>query len=35
MYVSIVAVAALGYVSDRLLLLARHRLLAWQEAASA
>src|SRR5439155_638299 len=35
MYVSIVAVAALGYASDRLLLLARRRALAWQEAGSA
>jgi ABC-type nitrate/sulfonate/bicarbonate transport system permease component len=32
MYVSIVAVAVLGYASDRLLLLVRRRLLAWQEA---
>lgn len=35
MYVSIVAVAALGLVSDRLLLLARRHLLAWQEATPA
>ena len=35
MYVSIVAVAALGYASDRLLLLARRRALAWQEPGSA
>jgi len=32
MYVSIVAVAALGYASDQLLLLARRRVLAWQAA---
>ena len=32
MYVSIVAVAALGHASDQLLLLARRRVLAWQEA---
>jgi ABC-type nitrate/sulfonate/bicarbonate transport system permease component len=35
MYVSIVAVAALGYASDRLLLLVRHRVLGWQEAGAA
>jgi ABC-type nitrate/sulfonate/bicarbonate transport system permease component len=34
MYVSIVAVAALGCASDQLLLLARRRVLAWQEATS-
>ena len=34
MYVSIVAMAALGYASDQLLLLARRRVLAWQEATS-
>ncbi|PYM99571.1 MAG: hypothetical protein DME07_19110 [Candidatus Rokuibacteriota bacterium] len=32
MYVSIVTVAALGYASDQLLLLARRRVLAWQAA---
>jgi ABC-type nitrate/sulfonate/bicarbonate transport system permease component len=32
MYVAIVAIAALGYASDQLLLLARRRALAWQEA---
>jgi ABC-type nitrate/sulfonate/bicarbonate transport system permease component len=32
--VAIVAVAVLGYVADRLLLLIRRRALAWQEAAS-
>src|SRR5438876_4931169 len=32
MYVAIVAVAALGYASDQLLLLARRRVLAWQAA---
>ena len=31
MYVSIAAVAALGYASDRFLLLARRRVLRWQE----
>lgn len=35
MYVSIVAVAALGYASDQLLLLVRRRVLAWQEAGRA
>ena len=35
MYVSIVAVAALGYASDRVLQLVRHRVLAWQETAAA
>jgi len=34
MYVAIVAVAALGYASDRLLLLVRRRALAWQEVTS-
>jgi ABC-type nitrate/sulfonate/bicarbonate transport system permease component len=34
MYVAIVAVAALGYASDQLLLLLRRRLLAWQAATS-
>jgi ABC-type nitrate/sulfonate/bicarbonate transport system permease component len=34
MYVAIVAVAALGYAGDQLLLLARRRVLAWQEVAS-
>ena len=34
MYVSIVAVTALGCASDQLLLLARRRVLAWQEATS-
>src|SRR5262245_10318412 len=34
MYVAIVAVAVLGYASDQLLLLARGRALAWQDAAS-
>ncbi len=34
MYVSIVAIALLGYASDRLLGLTRRRLLAWQEAAT-
>src|SRR2546428_10181959 len=34
MYVSIVAVAALGYASDQLLLLVRRRILVWQEATS-
>jgi len=34
MYVAIVAVAVLGYASDQLLLLARRRVLAWQEATS-
>ena len=32
MYVSIVAIAALGYASDQLLLFARRRVLKWQEA---
>ena len=32
MYVAIVAVAALGYASDQLLLFVRRRVLAWQEA---
>jgi ABC-type nitrate/sulfonate/bicarbonate transport system permease component len=32
MYVAIVAIAALGYASDQLLLLARRRVLAWQDA---
>ena len=35
MYVSILAIAILGYASDGLLRLTRKRLLAWQEAASA
>ena len=35
MYVSIVAIAVIGYASDRVLLLARHRVLAWQEVAAA
>jgi len=35
MYVSIVAVAALGYASDRVLQLVRHRVLAWQETTAA
>jgi ABC-type nitrate/sulfonate/bicarbonate transport system permease component len=35
MYVSLVTIAILGYAGDRLLRLARHRVLAWQEAASA
>jgi ABC-type nitrate/sulfonate/bicarbonate transport system permease component len=34
MYVAIVAVAALGYASDQLLLLVRRRVLAWQDAAA-
>ena len=34
MYVAIVAVAALGYASDQLLLFVRRRVLAWQEATS-
>lgn len=34
MYVAIVAVAALGYAGDQLLLLVRRRVLAWQEVAS-
>ena len=34
MYVAIVAVAALGYASDQLLLFVRRRVLAWHEAAS-
>jgi ABC-type nitrate/sulfonate/bicarbonate transport system permease component len=34
MYVALVAVAALGYAGDQLLLLARRRVLAWQEVAS-
>ena len=34
MYVAIVAMAALGYASDQLLLLVRRRVLAWQEATS-
>jgi ABC-type nitrate/sulfonate/bicarbonate transport system permease component len=34
MYVAIVAVAALGYASDQLLLFVRRRVLVWQEAAS-
>jgi ABC-type nitrate/sulfonate/bicarbonate transport system permease component len=34
MYVAIVAVAALGYASDQLLLLLRRRVLAWQAATS-
>ncbi len=34
MYVAIVAVAALGYAGDQLLLLVRRRVLAWQDAAS-
>ncbi len=34
MYVAIVAVAALGYAGDQLLLLARRLVLAWQEVAS-
>jgi ABC-type nitrate/sulfonate/bicarbonate transport system permease component len=34
MYVAIVAVAALGYASDQLLLLFRRRVLAWQAATS-
>jgi ABC-type nitrate/sulfonate/bicarbonate transport system permease component len=34
MYVAIVAVAALGYASDQLLLLVRRRVLAWQDATS-
>jgi ABC-type nitrate/sulfonate/bicarbonate transport system permease component len=34
MYVAIVAVAALGYAGDQLLLLARRRVLAWQDATS-
>jgi ABC-type nitrate/sulfonate/bicarbonate transport system permease component len=34
MYVAIVAVAALGYASDQLLLVVRRHVLAWQEAAS-
>jgi ABC-type nitrate/sulfonate/bicarbonate transport system permease component len=32
MYVSIVAIAVLGYASDQVLLLVRRRVLAWQEA---
>jgi ABC-type nitrate/sulfonate/bicarbonate transport system permease component len=35
MYVSIVAVAVLGYASDRVLQLVRYRVLAWQEAGAA
>jgi len=35
MYVSIVAVAVLGYASDRVLQLVRHRVLAWQETTAA
>lgn len=35
MYVAIVAMAVLGYASDQLLLLARRRALAWQEAGRA
>jgi ABC-type nitrate/sulfonate/bicarbonate transport system permease component len=35
MYVAIVAVAALGYASDQLLLLVRRRVLRWQEATRA
>ena len=31
MYVAIVAVAALGYASDQLLLRVRRRVLAWQD----
>jgi len=31
MYVSLVSIAILGYAGDRLLRLARHRVLAWQE----
>ena len=34
MYVAIVAIAALGYASDQLLLLVRRRILVWQEATS-
>ena len=34
MYVAIVAVAALGYASDQMLLLVRRRVLAWQDATS-
>jgi ABC-type nitrate/sulfonate/bicarbonate transport system permease component len=34
MYVAITAVAALGYASDQLLLLARRRVLAWHDAAA-
>jgi NitT/TauT family transport system permease protein len=34
MYVAIVAVAALGYAGDQLLLVIRRRVLAWQEATS-
>ena len=34
MYVAIVAIAALGYAGDRLLLLVRGRVLAWQDAAA-
>ena len=34
MYVAIVAVAALGYAGDQLLLLVRRRVLAWQDVAS-
>jgi len=34
MYVAIVAVAALGYAGDELLLLVRRRVLAWQQATS-
>jgi len=34
MYVSLVSIAILGYAGDRLLRLARHRVLAWQEQAA-
>ncbi len=34
MYVSLISIALLGYAGDRVLRLARHRLLAWQERAA-
>jgi ABC-type nitrate/sulfonate/bicarbonate transport system permease component len=34
MYVSLITIAILGYLGDRLLRLARHRVLAWEEQAA-